>query len=115
VPSIWHREVFKYFKEEPLVLVIRQYAQRYYLKRIKRSLTETVKNYQEFLPSYLPMPHPSLRNQNWVMVNPWFMVEVIPELQKRIMLTLGNNHQTAVELNILNIRDENNSHICLNT
>ena len=43
------------------------------------------------------------------------MEEVIPELQKRIMLALGNNPQAAVVLNILKIRNENNSHICLNT
>jgi uracil-DNA glycosylase len=30
---LWHGEAFKYFKEEPLVLLIGQYAQRYYLKK----------------------------------------------------------------------------------
>jgi len=84
---LWHPKVFKYFKDEPLILLIGQYAQRYYLKKdFKGSLTETVKNFQEFLPTYFPLPHPSPRNQNWVKVNPWFKEEAIPELQKRIML-----------------------------
>ncbi|HEX6849534.1 MAG TPA: uracil-DNA glycosylase family protein [Chitinophagaceae bacterium] len=84
---LWHPKVFKIFKNEPLILLIGQYAQRYYLKtNFKGSLTETVRNFQEFLPTYFPLPHPSPRNQNWVKVNPWFKEETIPELQKRIML-----------------------------
>ncbi|MEO6289889.1 MAG: uracil-DNA glycosylase family protein [Ginsengibacter sp.] len=82
---LWHPQVFKYFKSNPLILLIGQYAQRYYLnKSFKGSLTETVRNYQEYLPTYFPLPHPSPRNQNWVKINPWFMEEVVTELQKRI-------------------------------
>lgn len=82
---LWHPEIFKYFKSKPLILLIGQYAQRYYLKRhFKGSLTETVKNYQGFLPAFFPLPHPSPRNQNWVRINPWFMEETIPELRSKI-------------------------------
>ncbi len=82
---LWHPEVFKYFERKPLVLLIGQYAQRYYLKKFfKGSLTETVKNYVAYLPTWFPLPHPSPRNQNWVKINPWFKEDVIPELQKRI-------------------------------
>lgn len=82
---LWHSQILKLFKSDPLILLIGQYAQRYYLKKaFKGGLTETVRNYKEFLPKYFPLPHPSLRNQNWVKVNPWFTEEVIPELQKRI-------------------------------
>ncbi|HWH64170.1 MAG TPA: uracil-DNA glycosylase family protein, partial [Ginsengibacter sp.] len=83
---LWHFRAFKYFKYSPLILLIGQYAQRYYLKKeFKGSLTETVKNYREYLPQYFPLPHPSPRNQNWVRVNPWFNEEIIPALQKRII------------------------------
>jgi uracil-DNA glycosylase len=86
---LWHPAAFKYFKGEPLILLIGQYAQRYYLRKdFKGSLTETVKSYQEFLPKYFPLPHPSPRNQNWVKVNSWFIEETIPELQKRIMIAV---------------------------
>ena len=82
---LWHEQVFKYFEGEPLILLIGQYAQRYYLKNsFKESLTATVKNYEEYLPTFFPLPHPSPRNQNWVKINPWFMEKAIPELQKRI-------------------------------
>jgi uracil-DNA glycosylase len=61
------------------------YAQNYYLKdKAKRTLTETVDNYPEYLPSYFVLPHPSPRNRFWLTKNPWFERNVIPELQKRV-------------------------------
>ncbi|MEO7264469.1 MAG: uracil-DNA glycosylase family protein [Ferruginibacter sp.] len=82
---LWHPDVFKYFKNKPLILLVGQYAQRYYLKKgFKGSLTETVRNYAAYLPAYFPLPHPSPRNQNWVTINPWFKEEAVPELQRRI-------------------------------
>lgn len=82
---LWHPFIFENVKSKPLILLIGQFAQRYYLKKeFNGNLTETVKNYAAFLPKYFPLPHPSPRNQNWVKTNPWFMEEVILELQKRI-------------------------------
>ena len=87
---LWHLQILKNFKSKPLILLIGQYAQRYYLKKTyKGSLTETVRSYREYLPTYFPLPHPSPRNQNWVKINPWFMEEVVPELQKRIQLAVS--------------------------
>ncbi len=61
------------------------YAQKYYLqKEAKKTLTETVANYKDYLPNYFVLPHPSPRNRFWLTKNPWFENEVIPELQKRI-------------------------------
>lgn len=82
---LWHPQVFKYFKHKPLILLIGQYAQRYYLKKqFNGSLTETIRDFKKFLPEYFPLPHPSPRNRNWVKLNPWFQKDVVPELQKRI-------------------------------
>jgi uracil-DNA glycosylase len=82
---LWHSKIFKLFQTKPLILLVGQYAQRYYLKeKFKVSLTATIKEYQEFLPTYFPLPHPSPRNQNWLKINPWFDEEVLPELQMRI-------------------------------
>ena len=82
---LWHPQILKKIKGKPLILLIGQYAQRYYLKsNSKLSLTENVRSYKEFLPGYFPLPHPSPRNQNWVKINPWFIEEAIPELRKRI-------------------------------
>jgi uracil-DNA glycosylase len=63
---LWHPQILKNLKNTPLILLIGQYAQRYYLKKDRKSsLTETVKCYKEYLPQYFPLPHPSPRNQNW--------------------------------------------------
>jgi uracil-DNA glycosylase len=81
----WHESLFNHMKELRLILVIGTYAQQYYLKgKTKKTLTETVKAYQEYLPTYLPLPHPSPRNNIWLKRNEWFEVELIPELQKSI-------------------------------
>ncbi|MEO8416502.1 MAG: uracil-DNA glycosylase family protein [Ginsengibacter sp.] len=82
---LWHPQILKFYKSDPIILLIGQYAQRYYLKKdFKGNLTETVKSYKEFLPEYFPLPHPSPRNQNWVKINPWFSKDTIPALQKII-------------------------------
>lgn len=62
-----------------------QYAQRHYLgERAKGPLSETVRRWREFFPRYLPVPHPSPRNTNWLKNNPWFEKEVVPSLRKRV-------------------------------
>lgn len=81
----WHKPLFDELKNVEMVILIGMYAQKYYLgKAAKKTLTETVKNYQEFLPKYFPLPHPSPRNRIWLAKNPWFEVEVLPELQNTI-------------------------------
>jgi uracil-DNA glycosylase len=56
---IWNSKILNNFKSITLILLIGQFAQRYYLKKdCKDSLTETVKSYKEFLPKYFPLPHP---------------------------------------------------------
>jgi uracil-DNA glycosylase len=60
---LWHQRVLNSMTEIKLTLLIGQYAQNYYLKNpAKINLTETVKNYKEYLPNYIPVPHPSPRN-----------------------------------------------------
>jgi len=86
---LWHSKVLDQIHNVELTLLIGSYAQEYYLKeKKKRTLTETVKNYQEYLPNYLPLPHPSPRNNIWLKKNEWFNKEVIPYLRTRIQSTL---------------------------
>ena len=69
-----------------MTLLIGQYAQAHYLgKRRKDSLTSTVRAWREYLPlGYLPLPHPSPRNELWLKKNPWFELELVPELRLQI-------------------------------
>jgi len=81
----WHQALFENMQHVELVLLIGRYAQTYYLKdQAKRTLTETVANYKDYLPTYFPLPHPSPRNRFWLSKNPWFEEEVVPELRKII-------------------------------
>ncbi len=81
----WHKPLFDLMPNIELVILIGMYAQNYYLgDKAKRTLTETVDNYPEYLPEYFVLPHPSPRNRFWLTKNPWFEKNVVPELQKRV-------------------------------
>ena len=79
---LWHPRLRELMPKIELTLLIGQYAQAFYLgKRRKKSLRETVLAYREYLPEFLPLPHPSPRNQLWLKQNPWFEQEVVPALR----------------------------------
>lgn len=79
----WHEQLLEFMPNIELVLLIGMYAQKYYLKKdAKKTLTETVDNYNLYLPNYFPLPHPSPRNRFWLTRNPWFEVTVLPELKQ---------------------------------
>lgn len=86
---LWHKALMEQITCPTLILLIGKYAQNYYLKNLaKRTLTETVKHYQLYLPNYFVLPHPSPRNNIWQAKNQWFSSAVIPELQKRVAKAL---------------------------
>jgi len=73
-----------------LTLLIGQYAQRHFLgARRKASLAETTKAWREYGPGYIPLPHPSPRNQPWFRRHPWFERKLIPVLRERIVTLLA--------------------------
>lgn len=87
---LWHERVLAQLQNVELTLLIGRYAQSYYLLEGKqKTLTETVKNFQHYLPRHFPLPHPSPRNFIWMSKNPWFKEEVVPELQERVDRILG--------------------------
>ena len=86
----WHQSLFDNMPNVELVILIGMYAQNYYLKkRAKKTLTETVRNYKEYITNYLVLPHPSPRNRFWLTKNPWFEENVVPEMQQKIITLLG--------------------------
>jgi len=85
----WHELLFKNMPNLELVILIGIYAQKYYLKNdAKRTLTETVDNFKDYLPRYFVLPHPSPRNRFWLTKNPWFDDEVLPVLKTKIQKLL---------------------------
>lgn len=81
----WHQQLLDLMPKVRLTLLIGLYAQRYYLgDEMKSTLTETVSNFREYLPKYLPLPHPSPRNNIWMKKNPWFEQEVLTDLREQV-------------------------------
>jgi uracil-DNA glycosylase len=82
---LWHNALFQQMKEVKLTLLIGNYAQVYYLhEKTKKTLTETVRNFEDYLPEYFVLPHPSPRNNIWQAKNKWFNKKVIPKLRIKI-------------------------------
>lgn len=84
----WHGKLLAQMSEIKLTLIIGQYAMKHHLEKNKANLTQTVKNYKDFLPQQFVLPHPSPRNNIWMKKNPWFQAEVLPQLKHSITHTL---------------------------
>lgn len=81
----YHPLLLEELKNVRLTILIGAYAQKFYLKdNFKKNLTETVKSYQEFLPEYFPLVHPSPLNNRWQAKNPFFKAEVLPKLKETV-------------------------------
>ena len=86
---LWHPRLRAALPHIRLTLLIGRYAQAYYLgDRQGKTLADTVRAYQDALPVFLPLPHPSPRNRRWLRINAWFEAEVIPVLRQRVASAL---------------------------
>lgn len=89
---LWHQKVLEMIVSPRLILLIGKYAQDYYLQsHAEKNLTETVRNYKQYLPQYLPLPHPSPRNNIWKKKNPWFEKKLLPFLKNKISEILSKD------------------------
>ncbi|WP_415155377.1 uracil-DNA glycosylase family protein [Maritalea sp.] len=81
--ATWHDNLFTLMPQLELKIIIGAFALDYHLgDRQSKTLTGTVQRWREFMPDYLPLPHPSPRNNIWLKRNPWFEAEVLPELRR---------------------------------
>jgi uracil-DNA glycosylase len=82
---LWHPPLRAALSQVDLTLLVGMYAQQRYLgKDRQKTLTETVRHWRDYLPQFLPLPHPSWRNTAWLRKNPWFEAELLPELRRRV-------------------------------
>ncbi len=87
--ATWHSRLRTLLPQVELTLLVGQYAVAHYLgPRRKATLTETVRAWRDYLPAFLPLPHPSWRNTGWLAHHSWFAQEVLPELRRRVWLLL---------------------------
>lgn len=84
--ELWRRRLMDSLPKVELTLLVGSYAQKWALgDRMRATMTETVAHWRDFAPAgYLPMPHPSWRNTAWLKRNPWFELDVIPYLRRRV-------------------------------
>jgi uracil-DNA glycosylase len=86
----WHARLFTAMPQLELVLLVGSYAQRWHLGEAGRgTMTEIVASWRTLLaarsrPRYVPLPHPSWRNNAWITAHPWFERELLPHLRREI-------------------------------
>ena len=90
----WRKPLLAKLRQVELTLVIGQYAQAYHFGKTNSSLTELVKSWRTCWPLMMPLPHPSPRNNIWLRKNPWFEVELLPSLRKRVSKILERSAGT---------------------
>lgn len=94
----WRERLLALLPRLELALLVGGYAQVWHLGRKfsngkPRTLTGTVADWRAVLAEnrrvrYLPLPHPSWRNNAWIARNAWFGDELLPELQTLVAQTM---------------------------
>ena len=87
----WHEPLFERLPQIELKVLIGGYAQRWHIgDQMEKTLTATVQKWRGFLEQgVIVTPHPSWRNNAWLKRNPWFEIELLPELRKRVQVLLS--------------------------
>ena len=81
----WRAEALSHLVDLELTLVIGRYAIDWHIPDFKRlSVTEAAKRSGEARSDTLVLPHPSPRNNRWLLNNPWFEADIVPDLQEGV-------------------------------
>ena len=86
---LWHDKLLAKMPNIGLTVLTGQYAVARYLPDRPKTLGATVAVWRDYIPDFLPTPHPSWRSINWMRKNPWFEEEVLPWLRSRVRKLLS--------------------------
>ena len=90
--QLWRPRLIQALPRAELTLLVGSHAQTWALgDRARRTMTDTVAGWRDYLPEFLPLPHPSWRNTAWLKRNPWFEDEVVPYLRARVAAMLADD------------------------
>lgn len=94
---LWHPRVLAHLPALRLIVLVGLYAHQRYLPEWRRlPLTERVRRWREAPEPYLPLPHPSGRNNGWLRRNPWFEAELLPDARSRLAAALAEGCRRPV-------------------
>lgn len=81
----WRQRILSQLTNIKTTLLVGSYSQFWHLElKAGSSMTKTVINWYKYAPQIFPLPHPSWRNTGWLKQNPWFSLELLPELRRVI-------------------------------
>jgi uracil-DNA glycosylase len=92
----WHARLFAGMPQLQLILAVGGYAQRWHMGRGGDSgMTSAVRRWREGLaaptrPRRIALPHPSWRNNAWLVANPWFEAELLPAVRAAVRCLIGD-------------------------
>ena len=84
---LWRRRLLDAMPGLRLTLLVGSYAQADALGPGR--MTDRVRDFRQYLPRYLPLPHPSWRTGVWEKNNPWFVSDVLPALRAEVRRVLA--------------------------
>jgi len=89
-PKLWRERLFAHLPQIELMLLVGGYAQSWHMGAASgRTLTETVRSWdagtlKTKYPAFIPLPHPSWRNNSWLKKNPWFEEQLLPIMKHEV-------------------------------
>lgn len=86
---LWRARVMAGLSSIKTAILVGSYAQAWHLGEKPGALTQTVQRWRDYAPRYFPIPHPSWRNNVWLKKNPWFEMELLPDLRSAVSAALA--------------------------
>jgi uracil-DNA glycosylase len=86
--KLWRDRLLALMPGVRLTLLVGSYALAPVLGR--GAMTEHVRGFRAYLPSYFALPHPSWRTTAWERRNPWFGDDVLPALRQAVVRALAD-------------------------
>lgn len=87
---LWLSHLLSRLRRIELTILVGWHAQRHFLgARRKATLAHTAAAWRDYAPRYMPLPHPSPRNQPWFKRHPWFEQDVLPALRTRVQAVVS--------------------------
>ena len=86
----WRSQLLGHLQQLQMTILVGRYAIDWHLQPPKTAtLANVVKQWRQYVPEILPLPHPSPRNTQWLKRNPVVEQDIVPYLQKRVARVLS--------------------------